>query len=78
MWLRFTASHFEVLAQTKAIHFPFRDRAGAIKGIMMIVVDITPEVLARKKVEVTVAELEQERELREHFVAAFTRITPRC
>ena len=51
---------------------PFRDADGLIKGIMAIVVDITSEVQARKKVEETVNELKQERDLRERFVAALT------
>ena len=52
--------------------YPFRDTAGTIKGVMVIVVDVTSEVQARKKVEETVTELKQERDLRERFVAALT------
>ena len=52
--------------------YPFRDPEGRIKGIMAIIVDVTSEAQARKKVEETITELRQERDIRERVVAALT------
>jgi PAS domain S-box-containing protein len=65
----------EGIAQSHWINLsycPFRDAEGTIRGVMAIVLDVTAEVQARKKVEETITELKQERDLRERFVAALT------
>jgi signal transduction histidine kinase/DNA-binding NarL/FixJ family response regulator len=47
---------------------PFRELTGEITGIMALVVDVTKQVLARSAIEHTVAQLTEERAIRERFV----------
>lgn len=47
---------------------PYRDASGDIKGILAIVIDATERVKARRIIEQAVADLTDERELRERFV----------
>jgi|GEM_PF-762180 len=54
------------------LYHPFRDGNGVIQGIQAIVHDVTEHVEIRKKLEASEAELEEERDLREHFVEALT------
>lgn len=53
-------------------YHPFRDELGQIKGILAIVVDVTEHVQAKLIVEETVRDLEEERDVRNRFVAALT------
>ncbi len=51
---------------------PFREPSGEIRGILAIVMDVTQQVRARKTIEDTVAQLTEEREIRERFVTTLT------
>ena len=53
-------------------YYPFLDSSGKIIGIMAIVIDVTKQVLDRRQIENSLRELENERELREKFVAALS------
>ncbi len=60
-------------------YHPFREPSGEIKGILAVAENVTEQVLARRKLEEnrielesTVANLKQERELRERFVSTLS------
>jgi signal transduction histidine kinase len=53
-------------------YHPFRAKDGTIKGVLAYVQDVTESVEARKRVEHSVAELQAERDIREHFVATLS------
>jgi len=63
--------------QTKTIHcnfinHPTRGPQGEIRDILVVASDVTEQVLARRRIEESVRELVEERELRERFVAALS------
>ncbi len=53
-------------------YIPIVDPSGAPYGVYDHAVDVTERVMARRALEASVRELEQERELRERFVAALS------
>lgn len=51
---------------------PYRESSGEIKGVLAIVLDVTEQVRARKTIEDALAQLTEERDIREQFVTTLT------